>query len=121
MKPKIKNHDVHFRLSDEEMEVLIFESKKRKMSSGQTAREVLLESLSGFDEKQEVFLRRFDKLDESIELLCEIASLGAAAGTLPLDAASQNVEEVNAKLKAHFELSSGLGKNLLALIKLGKL
>lgn len=121
IKKDLKTHLISFRVNAEDFMVLQNEAIKRKLPVSLAARDVLQETLSGFDEKQEVFLRRFDKLDEHIDLLQEVVSLGAAASALPLDAAQQNVGEVNKRLKAHFELSSGLGKNILELIKIGKL
>lgn len=116
---------VSFKASDYLFEMLSEEAGRRKLSNGQTAQIVLLEALSGFDQKQEAFMRRLDliddKLTESFALLLDVSSLGAAAGSLPLDAEQQNVEELRQKLKIHFQHSSDLGKNLVGMIKKGKL
>lgn len=120
MQAKTKNIVIHFRVTDED-DLLSDEAKKRKLSMGQTARIVVLEALSGFDQKQEFFLRRLDCLDKSLELLLNVSSLGAAAGSLPLDAEKQDVGVLREKLKIHFQHSSDLGKNLVDLIKKGKL
>jgi hypothetical protein len=119
MKPDFKKHTIQFRLSDEEMEYLLFESKERGLSANLTAREALLEAVSGYNQKEQTVLNRFDKLDESMKLLCQIASIGAAASTLPLDAAQQDVDVVNQKLRAHFKLSGSLAKSLVERIKEG--
>lgn len=121
MKAKTKNIIVQFRVTDEEYELLQNEAKARGFSEGKTARIMLLDALSGFDRKQEVFLHRLDHLYETMELLIDISSLGAAAGSLPLDAEQQDGAALREKLKIHFHHSSALGKNLVDLIKKGKL
>ena len=120
-----KKKCIAFRVSDMEYEKIAYEAQKRKLSEGQTARVVLFESLSGYDEKQESLLRRIDhfedKLDERLTLLINIASIGAAAGALPLDADSQDAGTLRLILKQHFFNSSAVGKNLIRMIKEGKL
>ena len=116
-----KNLRVHFRITDEEYELLSYEAKKRKLSMGQAARVVVLETLSGFDQKQESFLRRFDKQDELLELSINISSIGAAAAALLFDADNQDVAERREKLRNHIKQSSELGKNIVEMIKRGKL
>lgn len=116
-----KSRVVGFRFNEEESELLQAEALKRNLTENQTAKIVLLEALSGFDQKQEAFLRRLDYIDESIELLAKIASLAAAAGSLPLDADQHDATELREKLKTHFKHSSGLGDNILEMIKKGKL
>jgi hypothetical protein len=120
-----KPHVVSFKVSDEEYDLLSDEAKKRKLSVGQTARIVLLEALSGYDQKQEYLMRRLDllndKLDEKLGLLISISSLGAAAGALPFDADQRDAEEVRKKLRSHITDASELGKNIVEMIKKGKL
>jgi len=122
-----KKHLIGFRISDFEYELLIDEAEKRKLSPGQSARVVLFESLSGYDEKQESLLRRIDHLEEQLSerlsLLVSLASLGAAAGALPFAANAKELEvEVNREtLKKHFATSRQLGNSLLESIKTGKL
>jgi hypothetical protein len=116
---------VGFKVSEAEYDLLTEEAKKRKLSKGQAARSVLLEALSGYDQKQEYLMRRLDMLNEKIEerfaLLLDIASLGAAAGALPLDAEQHDPEALRLRLKTHFKHSNGLGKNLVDMLKSGKL
>lgn len=121
MSTKLKKHLVAFRVSDEEYELLQNEAKVRGLSEGKTARIVLLDGLSGFDQKQEYFLRRLDRPDETLELVINISSLGAAAAALPLDAEQQDMAVLRQKLKIHFQHSSDLGKNIVEMIKKGKL
>lgn len=121
MSTKLKKHLVAFRVSDEEYELLQNEARARGLSEGKTARIVLLDGLSGFDQKQEYFLRRLDRLDETLELLINISSLGAAAAALPFDAEQQDMAVLRQKLKTHFQYSSDLGKNIVEMIKKGKL
>ena len=121
MKSNSKTRHVAFRVSEMEHELLSDEAKKRGLSNGQAARIVLLEALSGFDQKQETFLRRLDYIDDNIEQLAKIAALAAAAGALPLDAEQQDAAELREKLKIHFKHSSALGDNILEMIKKGKL
>lgn len=111
---------ISFKVSDDEYEMIANEAAKRKLSNGQAARVVVLEALSGFDQKQESFLRRFDKQDELLELLINISSLGAGAAALPFDD-NQDVEELREMLKRHILQSSALGKNIVGMIKKGKI
>lgn len=121
MSEKTKTNLVAFRVSDAEYELLQDAAKARKLSEGKTARIVLLEALSGFDQKQEFLLRRLDKLDDLMALLLDISSLGAAAGALPLDAEQQDGAALREKLRTHFKHSKALGDNLRKMIKDGKL
>lgn len=121
MKAKTKNKIIQFRVSEEEYELLQDEAEARGLSEGKTARIVLLDGLTGLDQKQEVLLHRLDHLYETMELLIDISSLGAAAGALPLDAEQHDVAVLREKLKIHFQHSSDLGKNLVNMIKKGKL
>lgn len=125
MTSKIKNQHVQFRITDAERELLATEAKLRNLTLGQTARVVLFESLSGFDEKQEMLLRRLDKLEEQIEehfnFLIKLCSIGAAAGALPLDADSQDPQKLLLVLRRHFSDSSIMGKNIVEKIKAGTL
>lgn len=111
---------ISFKVSDDEYEMIASEAAKRKLSNGQTARVVVLEALSGFDQKQESILRRFDMQNDLLELLIRITSLGAAAATLPFDD-QRSLAELREKLKAHVHLSSEMGKQIVELIKTGKL
>ena len=120
-RPGIKNLRINFRFSEYEHDLLFDEAKKRKLSMGQTARIVLLEALSGFDQKEEAFLRRLDKQDELLELLVRISSLGAAAGALPFDADQSNAEELRKKMRSHVTDASELGRNMVEMIRKGKL
>lgn len=114
-----KNLRVHYRMTDDEYDLLAYEAAKRKLSNGQTARVVVLEALSGFDQKQESILRRFDMQNDLLELLIRITSLGAAAATLPFDD-QRSLAELKEKLKNHVHLSSEIGKQLVDQIKKGK-
>jgi hypothetical protein len=116
-----KNLGIHFRISEIEYDLLFDEAKKRKLTMGKTARIVLLESLSGYDEKQEYFLRRLDKQDEDIEMLIQIASLAVAAGSLPLNQEQYDINALREIIKKHLFDSSALGKNILDMIKKGKI
>lgn len=121
MRPSEKGKVVTLRFNATELELLQIESQNRKLTDNQTAKIVLLEALSGFDQKQETFLRRLDHIDDSFELLAKIAALAAAAGALPLDAEQHDAAELREKLKIHFKHSSSLGDNILEMIKKGKL
>jgi hypothetical protein len=101
---KNKSHHIAFRVADYEWELIQDEAKRRKLSEGQVARAVVLETLAGFDQKQESFLRRFDKQDELLELLINISSLGAGAAALPFDD-NQDVAELREMLKRHILVS----------------
>ena len=114
-----KNH-VTFRLNDNEFELLQDTAKKRKLSEGQVARIIILEALAGFDQKQEFFMIRLDRIEEILQLLIDISSLGAAAGALPLDADQHDKTILRDTLKKHFINSSNLGKNIVDMIKKGK-
>ena len=120
MNKRTKSRQIFFRVSEEESELLNDAAKIRGLSEGQTARIVLLEALSGFDQKEEAFLRRLDKQDDLLELLVKISSLGAAAGALPFDADQRNAEELRKKLRSHITDASELGKNLVEMIRKGK-
>jgi hypothetical protein len=121
MAEQTKSIQIFFRVNEEEQELLFNEAKKRNLSNGQTAKVVVLEAISGFDQKQESFLRRFDKLDDLIELLISIASLGAGAAALPFEDDNQDVGELREKLKIHIKQSRDLGRNIVDMIKKGKL
>jgi hypothetical protein len=121
METDSRNIRIHFRISNEEHEILSAEARNRKLSLVQTARIVLFEVLSGFDHKQENFLRRLDKQDEFLGLLIELASLAAAAGALPWEAEQKEGAMLREKLKKHIDDSRNIGKNLVDAIKNGKL
>jgi hypothetical protein len=122
MSDKRKTKLVAFRVSDAEYELLQDAAKARGgLSEGATARIVLLEALSGFDQKQEYVHRRLDQLDAALALILTMTSLGAAAGTLPLDAEQQDAAALREKLKTHFKHSKSLGDNLVKMLKDGKL
>ena len=100
------------------------EARARKLSKGLTAKEVLLEALSGFDQKQEFVLRRMDEMNDKLTLLRNIGLVGAAAAALPFDAAQvdqQDSATLREKLRTHFIHSSELGKSLLKMIENEKL
>ncbi len=120
MKTKPQSPVVSFKVNEDELEMLVKEAAKRKLSNGQTARIVMFEALSGFDQKQESFLRRFDQLNDLIELLIRLSSIGAAAATLPFDS-EQDISEMREKLKTHINQSGEIGKQLVDMIKKGKL
>lgn len=115
-----KSKKLSFRVNDREYELIENEAKTRKLSVGQVARVVLNEALSGFDQKQEFFMVRLDKIEETLALLIKISSLGAAACSLPLDADQQDRAVLRDTLKKHFTDSSSLGKNIVDMIKKGK-
>lgn len=121
MRPIEKGKVVTLRLNATELELLQIEAKNRKLKENQTAKIVLIEALSGFDQKQETFLRRLDYIDDNIEQLAKIAALSAASAALPLDADQHDAVELREKLKIHFKHSSGLGDSILEMIKKGKL
>jgi hypothetical protein len=127
MNAEARNIKIQFRVGEYDHDLLSGEAKKRKLSLGQTARVMLHEALSGFDQKQEYLMRRIDllndKLDERFGLLIDISSLGAAAGALPFAAKEQELEvEANREaIKKHFAASRTLGKTLVESIKSGKL
>lgn len=121
MNSQSRNRHIAFRVSQAEYELLNDEAQTRGLSNGQAARIVLLEALSGFDQKQEFVLRRLDRIDESLALLRDICAVGAAAGALPLDADQQDGVALREILKKHFKHSSALGKNLVKMIEDGKL
>ena len=116
---------VSFKVSDLELKNLTYEAEKRNLTLGQTARVVLFESLSGYDENQQSLLLYLDNMkeliDKQLSLIINITSLGAAAGALPLDAESQDGDKLRSALKRHFNNSSVLGKNIVEMIKEGKL
>lgn len=121
MNSQSRSHNIAFRISQAECELLNEEAQTRGLSNGQAARIVLLEALSGFDRKQEFVLRRLDGIDENLALLRDICAMGAAAGALPLDADQQDGVALREILKKHFKHSSLLGKNLVKMIEDGKL
>lgn len=121
MNPKKISRLIAFRVNDEEHELLKEAAEQRGLSEGMTARAVVLETLSGYDRKQEMFLRRLDTIDEDLALILSISSLGAGAGSLPLDAEQQDVPALREKLKIHYQYASELGKSLVEMIKKGKL
>jgi|GEM_PF-3467764 hypothetical protein len=118
------SYHVQFKLSVSERELLEVEARARKLSKGLTAKHVLLEALSGFDQKQEFVLRRMDAMDDKLTLLRNIGLVGAAAAALPFDAElveQQDAAVLREKLRTHFVHSSALGKSLLKMIEDGKL
>lgn len=112
---------IGFRFNAIEHELLQAEAKNRGLSENQTAKIVLIEALSGFDQKQETFLRRLDYINDNVEQLAKIAALAAASAALPLDADQHDAAELREKLKIHFKHSSSLGDSILEMIKKGKL
>jgi len=121
MKSSKKINDVHVRFTDAEFDLIVEESKRRNLSMPQTAKILLLEILCGFDQKQEAFMRRFDKQDEQLALLLQISTIGAAAGALPPDFANQDKEVIAKKMKMHFQASRQLGDSLVSLVKKGSI
>lgn len=121
MKIKKYTRSISFRVSDGEHELLKDAAEQRGLSMGMTARAVVLETLSGYDRKQEFLHCRLDTIDEDLKLILRISSLGAAAGSLPLDAEQQDVPALREKLKIHYQHSSDLGKSIVQMIEKGKL
>lgn len=116
-----KNRQITFRVSDEEYDLIHADAVIRKLSDGQTARVIVAEALSGFDQKQETFLRKLDKLEELMEMTIHIASLAVAAGSLPLDMEQHDGNLLREKIRLHINNSNDLGKNILDMVKKGKL
>jgi hypothetical protein len=123
MRAKTRNVKIQFRITEEEYELLQNRASILGRSEGQTARSILLGGLAGFDEKQATFLYKLDHLYETMELLIDISSLGAAAGALPFPAKEEELGiEVNREaLKKHLVASRKVGKTLVESIKKGKL
>ena len=116
-----KSKIVSIRLAEEQYELLEKQAQERKLKPGQAAREILSETLIGFDEKQESLLRRFDALDVQIGLLVRLCSIGAAAGAIPLEAEQYDPSDLQKKLTTHFFHARDLGKNLVGLVESNKL
>ena len=120
MKPNAKTNLIAFRVSDHEYEAIENEAKARDLKIGQLARLILVEGLSGFDQKSEYMLSRLDKLDSELALLKNISLLAAAAATLPFAAEPEGADEsekLRAQLRKHFKDSNTLGQNLLKMIE----
>ena len=66
MESKVQKFNIQFRISEEDFNLLSDAAKLRSHSVAQTARIVMLEALSGFDQKHESLLSRIDHLDERI-------------------------------------------------------
>jgi len=124
MNTKSKKHFIGFRVNDSELELIHNEAIARNLSDGQTARIVLLDALSGFDQKQEFVLRRLEGVDDKLTLLRDIALISAAAAALPFDmklSSEQDVEALRKKMRTHFVDANAIGKSLLKMIENGKL
>ena len=124
MKTSLATNRVQIRFTDEEFNLIKEESLRRDLTVPQTAKILLLEILSGFDQKQEFFLRRLDKQDEQLALLpllLQISTIGAAAGALPLASENQDIELLRKQILFHFKESRVLGDSLLNMIKKGSI
>jgi len=119
MESKANKFNIQFRVSEDDFTLLSDAAKYRSLSVAQTAKIVMLEALSGFDQKHEIYLLRLDKLGETMELLIDISALGAAAGALPWDADQQDGAMLREKLKKHINNSRDLGKNIVISMKNG--
>ena len=121
MRQKRRPETVTFRIDEVGFELLEAESRVRQLSLGQTARALVLESLYGIGPKQASLLAEIDDLKEMIGLVLDTASIAAGSSALPLDAENHDQDELRIKLQKHFKNSRGLGRNVLDLVKAGKL
>jgi hypothetical protein len=119
-----KLHRITIRFNDTENELIEKEVRLREQPKAEVLRNVLMNGLAGYSQKEEYMLSRLDKLDSELALLKNIALLAASAATLPFAAEPEGADEsekLRAQLKKHFKDSNTLGKNLLKLIEGGKL
>lgn len=123
-----RKHQILFRINEDENNVLIEKATTAGVTPNAYARDILLQSLVGYDQKQAAIMRNIDNVNdrllyvlEQLEHVATISSLAAAAGTLPLDYAQQDMVHLRQKLTDHFKASSSLAKNISELVRDGKL
>ena len=108
---------VAFKVTNDELALLDELASQSGESAGQVARRLVMESLSGFDVKQELFLRKLEQLSDDttnkLALNTKIAVFSAISGALPFDWNSRPGAEITDGLRDHVRKSWKLSESLL--------
>lgn len=113
---------IGFKISDEDAALLQIEAEKRGMTSlNLTAKEVLIEGVTGYSTKEQYLLSRIDNIDELMQQTLKATVMSLMGLMMPVDMPDTERMKIKKQIEEHLLFLSRTSESVVKALKEGSL
>lgn len=113
---------IGFKISDEDAALLQIEAEKRGLSSmNLTAKEVLIEGISGYSTKEQFLLSRIDNVDELMQQTLKATVMSLMGLMIPVDMPDSERVKIKKQIEEHLLFLSRTSDSVVKALREGSL